>query len=68
MQLYDKFPMCLILLKKFLSIDKIDLCMDCTILQGVEFVPTPDQDYTDFTKAIKEVGKRIHDKQVWLRN
>lgn len=48
--------------------DKIDLCMDCTILQGVEFVPTPDQDYTDFTKAIKEVGKRIHDKQVWLRN
>lgn len=32
--------------------------------KGVEFVPTPDQDYTDFTKAVKEVGKRIHDKQI----
>lgn len=32
--------------------------------KGVEFVPTPDQDYTDFTKALKEVVSRIQHKQI----
>ncbi|XP_062610904.1 thiamin pyrophosphokinase 1-like, partial [Saccostrea cucullata] len=32
--------------------------------KGVEIMPTPDQNYTDFTKAIMEIGKRQKDKQI----
>nr|XP_022346148.1 thiamin pyrophosphokinase 1-like isoform X1 [Crassostrea virginica]XP_022346149.1 thiamin pyrophosphokinase 1-like isoform X1 [Crassostrea virginica] len=32
--------------------------------KGVEIVATPDQNYTDFTKAIMEVSKRTQDMQI----
>ncbi|XP_048757999.1 thiamin pyrophosphokinase 1-like isoform X2 [Ostrea edulis] len=32
--------------------------------KGVEIVETPDQNYTDFTKAIMEISKRLEDQQI----
>lgn len=38
--------------------------LNCIGSQGVEIVATPDQNHTDFTKAIMEVSKRTQDMQV----
>lgn len=38
---------------------------NCIGSQGVEIVATPDQNHTDFTKAIMEVSKRTQDMQVY---
>ena len=39
--------------------------LNCIGSQGVEIVATPDQNHTDFTKAIIEVSKRTQDMQVY---
>ena len=50
---------------ELVSVLLVYMYLNCIGSQGVEIVATPDQNHTDFTKAIMEVSKRTQDMQVY---